>query len=150
MLDLLGIVVIITWVIVIAIALIVEMTAPAFFSLWFGVGGIVALVSVFLGASIPVQWVIFLVVSTTGVLLSRKFYKVVHKPSGEKFSIDGWIGKKAVVSRKVDSIQGNGLVMFNGRLFRAIPIDDNHTFEENTNVKVVRIEGVSLVVDAFE
>jgi hypothetical protein len=59
---------------------------------------------------------------------------------------DALIGKEAIVTKDIDTLDG-GVVKLGGELWLAKPADDCSVISEGSKVRVVRVEGVSLIVD---
>ena len=59
---------------------------------------------------------------------------------------DALVGKEAIVTKDIDVLDG-GVVKFGGELWLAKPVDDCSVISEGSKVRVVRVEGVSLIVD---
>ena len=69
------------WIIVAGVALLIEAITTGLTSIWFTIGGFVAAVAAWLGAGLPVQIILFLVVSIALMLLVRPLAK--KKVTGE-------------------------------------------------------------------
>ncbi|MCL2287560.1 MAG: NfeD family protein [Candidatus Bathyarchaeota archaeon] len=59
---------------------------------------------------------------------------------------DALVGKEAFATTKIDTLDG-GIVKLGGELWIAKPVDDCVVITEGTKVRVIRVEGVSLIVD---
>jgi membrane protein implicated in regulation of membrane protease activity len=138
-------IIIISWLIIAGASFIGELLIPQFFLLWFGLGAIAALISHFMGVAYAYQWVVFCLCSGIGLLSTRTFAKLILKGEPKKSAVYEMVGKEGKVTRKIDNISGMGQVQIWGNLWRAISIDES-TIEEGALVKVMAIEGVSLVV----
>ena len=59
---------------------------------------------------------------------------------------DALLGKEAIATKTIDSIDG-GVVKLDGELWLAKPAECCNIIKEGTKVRVIRVEGVSLIVD---
>jgi membrane protein implicated in regulation of membrane protease activity len=131
------------WFVFALLLFIAEMLLPAFFLFWFGAGALVATVAAYFGFSMGVQWFLFLAVSGTLVVLSRKFFTSVTKEPTTKANIDAYIGMKGIVIEDIDPIKDTGIVRVKKEEWRA---DSNEYVRKGERVEVVGSEGVHLIV----
>lgn len=114
---------------------------------WFSVASLVALFLSLITDNIIIQAGVFFVVAITLLLstknLTEKFMR--SRPKVES-NIDALIGKKAKVIETLNSIEGSGKVKINGDIWKAIPENDNDTFEVGEQVIVKKIDGVKLII----
>ncbi|MCL1977895.1 MAG: NfeD family protein [Candidatus Bathyarchaeota archaeon] len=59
---------------------------------------------------------------------------------------DALVGKEAFAKTDIDPLDG-GVVKLGGELWLAKPVDDCSVIKEGSKVRVIRVEGVSLIVD---
>jgi len=59
---------------------------------------------------------------------------------------DALVGKEAFATKDIDPLSG-GVVKIGGELWLAKPVNDCCIIKEGTKVRVVRVEGVSLIVE---
>jgi hypothetical protein len=60
-------------------------------------------------------------------------------------NVDALVGKEAIAKTDIDSIDG-GIIKLKGEIWLARP-DDDKIIKEGAKVRVIRIEGVSLIVE---
>jgi membrane protein implicated in regulation of membrane protease activity len=137
--------ILISWLIIAAGAFIGEIVMPQFFLFWFGIGAVSALTSHLLGVAYPYQWAVFVIVSSAGILLTRPFAKTLLKEEPKKSGVYALIGERMKVVKTIDNVEGTGQVEWKGERWQATSEDDT-VIEEGAWVKVIHIEGVSLVV----
>jgi membrane protein implicated in regulation of membrane protease activity len=138
-------VVMVSWLIIAAVCFIGEIMIPQFFLFWFGVGSIGALASHFLGLSYSYQWVVFAVISVVGLISTRRFARMILKKEPKKAGVERLIDEVMLVTKEIDNSKGIGQVKGRGDIWRAISQDGN-VIQEGSKVKVIKVEGVSLVV----
>jgi len=135
----------ISWIIIAAVCFIGEIVIPQFFLFWFGVGSIGALASHFLGLSYSYQWVVFAVISVVGLISTRRFARMILKKEPKKAGVERLIDEVMVVTSEIDNSKSMGKVRDRGDSWRAVS-EDGKIIKEGSKVRVIRVEGVSLVV----
>ena len=126
-----------------------ELAIPQFFLFWFGIGSVTALISHFLEVSYPYQWIVFVAVSSVGLLATKRFAKSIQKEEPSKAGAGALIGEVMAVTKEIDNLKEEGQVRGRGDLWRARS-DDGKIIKKGVKVKVIKIEGVSLVVKLEE
>lgn len=133
------------WLIVFVVLLVCELATTALISVWFCGGALFALFADLLGIPFVVQIAVFVAVSIILLVLTRPFVKKISKKEVLKTNVDNLIGKKAMVTRKIDNSQFSGEVNINGQIWSAISVDDE-IIEPLQTVVVEKIQGVKAVV----
>ena len=133
------------WASVIIIAVIIEAGTFQFVSVWFALGGIVALIADIAGASFGVQFALFTVSSVIfliiGFPLGRKLAD--FKKTSTNFEMN--IGKTATVIEEINSAQSTGRVRLNGVDWIAVSADGS-IIPKDSAVVVSEIKGTKLTV----
>lgn len=134
------------WLAAMVVFLIMEASSVLLVSVWFVVGSLVALIATLLGAPLWLQVALFLVVSV-GLLLSlRPLLRKFYTPKKIQTNAPANIGKLAVVTERIDNLRAQGAVKLSGLVWTARSVDES-TVEVGSVVRVVRIEGVKLIVE---
>ena len=133
------------WLIVGVIFAVAEALTVGLVTIWFTGGAIVALVAALLGAGIPVQIVLFLVVSIGLILTTRKLFVGKLKTGRTKTNVDALVGEEAKVLTDIRPFEP-GSVKLKGQEWTAVAKDDNLAIASGEIVKVVAIEGVKAIV----
>lgn len=141
--------VMISWLIIAVASFIGEILVPQFFLFWFGVGSIGALTSHFLGLGYSYQWVVFAVISVVGLISTRRFAGMILKKEPKKAGVERLIDEVMVVTSEIDNSKGIGKVRDRGDIWGAIS-EDGKIIKEGSKVRVIRVEGVFLVVKLEE
>ena len=136
------------WLIVAGVCFIIEMATVGFFVFWFGVGALISMiVSLFIPESIPIQCAVFVVTSVILLFLTKplvnKFTKKDKKIDTNSYSI---IGKKGIVTQDINPIHSVGLVKVSGEVWSAKTADGS-LIEKGNEIKVLKIDGVKVVVE---
>ncbi len=133
------------WLITFVVLLVCEIATAALISIWFCGGALAAVLANLMGASFPVQMVVFVVFSFILIGLTRPFVKKVIRKEPLKTNVSTIIGKKAVVTKQINNNQSIGEISINGQLWSARNISEE-IIEPETNVIVEEIQGVKAVV----
>lgn len=138
---------VILWIIIAAVAIIIDIATSNFLFAWFTIGAIAAMIADFVGISFGVQVIIFLVINLITVSLGypwakKKFNKSVKRTPlmeetyiGRIMKADEDIIEKAKV--KVDGIYWT--VLNTGEEIKA-----------GENFKIIGIEGIKLIIKKEE
>ena len=135
------------WVAVIILAVIIELSGPQLVSVWFAFGGAAALISLFLGAGLSLQIVLFVIVSAVALILTRPAAAKFSKGEKTPTNADRYIGMEGIVTDEINDIPASGRVMVKGSSWAAVCHEKGRIIEPGTKVIVKGIEGVRLVVE---
>lgn len=131
------------WLIVAIIIFAIESLTVNLTTIWFGLGAIAAMIFAAFGASIPVQIIVFAVVAVVLLIFTRPIaVKYIKKTST---NVDTLIGKYAIVTEKIDNLNGTGQVKIDGNVWTARSEND-FIIKEREVVEICRISGVKLIV----
>lgn len=132
-----------TWLGVVIVAIIVEMIVPGLVAIWFVPSALIAMLLAAFKLPIPIQIIVFLVLSVLFIFLSRKLF------SGKKrtrTNIDAVIGSRCVVTEKINNLAGSGKVKLNGMDWTARASDETSEYDIGDIVTVTAVEGVKLII----
>lgn len=133
------------WLIVVVVMAVIEIITLGLTTIWFAGGALVAFLASLFGASLPVQIVLFVLVSLILLAFTRPFaVKFVNKDR-IKTNAESLIGKTAVVLEEINNLKAQGLVSINGQDWTARTVDDT-VIEKDTVVEIMEISGVKLMV----
>ena len=136
----------ILWLILFVVLLIIEIFTMGLTTVWFAGGALVAFVLALLDVGLPVQIIVFLLVSTVLLVLTRPLAVKFFNQEREKTNADSLIGHKAVVIERIDTLHGTGRAEVNGLEWAAKTEDENLVIEVGEIVVIDGIQGVKLVV----
>ena len=139
------------WIILGIIFVIVEIFDPAFFFIALGIGAIATgLLSLLnpVGGSIPLQIVIFAILSFVTFLFTRKLGKRVLRNTGGETNVFALKGKTGKISKAIPA-EGRGYVKIGGEDWVAVAADAK-AIEADAKVTVLEIDGNKLVVEKTE
>ncbi len=135
------------WLIAMVILLIVEAMVPGLISIWFAIGALAALISALFHAPVWLQLVWFFAISILTLVLTRPLVKKYVNSRVTPTNADVVIGKDAVVKERIDNLHSQGAVMLDGKVWTARTEKEQVTVEAGETVRVLRIEGVKLIVE---
>ncbi len=134
------------WLIAMVVLLIVEAAVPGLVSIWFALGSLGALIAALLGAPLWLQIVWFILLSILSLILTRPLVKKYVNSRVKPTNADMMIGKDCVVTEEIDNLKGSGAVSVSGKVWTARMENENEQAQAGEVVKVLRIEGVKLIV----
>lgn len=137
------------WIIITIIAVIVEIITTDLTSFWFAIGATAALIlNVFVHDDyIPIQVLVFTVVSALSIILLRPIIRKKMDTPKIPTNADSMIGKVAIVTSPIaKNIQGS--VKIEGIEWTAIT--DNDSFEVGDLVLIDEISGNTLKIEKYE
>lgn len=137
------------WLGVIILMAVLEAVTTQLVSIWFVIGGVVALICSVCGVSIPAQLILFFAVTAITLLITRPLVKKALLVKKVDTNAGRYIGMTGFVTQKVDNQAGEGQVNVSGSIWTARSAEGS-ILTEGTNVKVEAIEGVKLIVRAIQ
>ncbi|MDR0885967.1 MAG: NfeD family protein [Clostridiales Family XIII bacterium] len=137
------------WLVIAVVLAVIEGMTLGMVTIWFTVGAVVAAAVSFAGCSFQVQLICFLVVSVVLLIFTRPLLQTRLKVGHEKNQVDNIIGKVGLVTEAVEPFQ-SGLAKVNGIIWTAIAEAPEIGIAAGSRIKVVRVEGVKLIVRLAE
>ena len=134
------------WLLVAVIFGVVEAATVQLMSIWFALGAVAAMVSALLGASVWVQFGIFLAVSILVLAFTRPLVKKVLKVGRVHTNADSLVGRIAAVTVEIAGPGEVGRVLVDGQDWAAVS-EEGIPIAPGERVLVKGIEGVKLVVE---
>lgn len=132
------------WIVVIVAAFIVEINTLDLVSIWFSLGAIVAFIASLMGLGEMTQMWIFILSTSTLLLLTRPLAKKYMIKNTVKTNADRLVGKVAKVTKAI--LPGErGEVKIDGKFWLSFSQQDE-IFEVNERCEVLAIEGVKLLI----
>lgn len=132
------------WLIISGIFFVMEIITVGFLVFWFALGALItAIVSVFTD-NLIIQTAVFVISSTLLLFLTKPFVKKLSRKDSVQTNAYSIIGKKGIVTRKIDSKKGIGQVKIGSEVWTA---KSTSAISEGTEVVVKEIDGVKVVVE---
>ena len=135
------------WLIAMVVLLIIEAVVPGLISIWFALGALAALISALFHAPVWLQIVWFVAVSVLTLILTRPLVRKYVNNRVTPTNADMVIGKDAVVTEGIDNLHAKGAVLLDGKTWTARMDQESGTADPGETVRVLRIEGVKLIVE---
>ena len=135
------------WLIAAIVLVILEIMTAGFGVICFAIGAAFAALVSGLGGSLTWQVIVFVVVSLLAFIFLRPVVlRFLDKKSKDvKTNAEAIIGRKGVVSERIDDEQHTGRVAIDGDDWKAVS-EDGAVIEKGTNVEIVKLDSIILTV----
>lgn len=134
------------WLSVFVIALIIEAVGTDLVSIWFALGGLVALViSLIPGVAWWIELIVFTVISVVTLICLRPLVSKYLKRDVISSNIDEITHKKGLITKAVTPLNP-GECKINDVLWTAIASDEKTTIKVGSVIEVLAVSGNKLVV----
>lgn len=138
------------WLSVAVIMAIIEAATPALFTIWFMFGAVVSMLSAALDASIAVQLIIFVVISSVLLFVTRPLVKRFIKiDKSTNTNADRIINQTGIVTEEINNIENRGQIMVMGQCWSA-KSKNNEVIGEGEIITITEITGVKAIVKKQE
>ena len=124
-----------------------ETATMALKTIWFAGGAVFAFFAAVLEFSVQSQLVVFLIVSFVLLLFTRPLAIRFVNRETVKTNVDGLIGRKAKVIKKIDNNEPSGAAVIDGQEWTARSADEAVTIPVGTHVVIKEVRGVKLIVE---
>lgn len=138
------------WLGLFIILIIIEIFTVGLTTIWFAGGSLAALLANVLGADIPIQIAVFLIVSCVLLIFTRPWAIKYLNKKRVKTNYESEIGKVIKLTQRVDNMNETGKSVVNGQEWTVRSKDDGEILEAGTLAKVVAISGVKLIVEKYK
>ena len=136
------------WVAIGIICIIIEIFTPGFLFMSFGIGAIITgMVSIVL-KNVPLQILVFAIITFLVFISSRKLSKKLISKSSEETNIYALKGKKGIVVKEIPE-DGRGYVKVGGEEWSAVS-ENGEKIEKDEKVIIIKVEGNKLIVSIKE
>ncbi|HAU83956.1 MAG TPA: NfeD family protein [Lachnospiraceae bacterium] len=133
------------WLIALSIFIVVEIITLGLATIWFACGALAAFIASLFEVSIPVQFVLFAVVSLASLFTVRPYVARKFTSERTKTNYESLIGKSARVVETIDNYKETGVVYINGLEWTARAVDDA-TIDAGKIAEIIEIRGVKVIV----
>ena len=135
------------WLVAFVILIGIEAATMALTTIWFAGGAVFAFFGGVLEFSVQTQLVVFLIVSFVLLLFTRPLAIRFVNRETVKTNVDGLIGRKAKVIKKIDNNEPSGAAVIDGQEWTARSADEAVTIPVGTHVVIKEVRGVKLIVE---
>ncbi|ROT29306.1 NfeD family protein [Micromonospora sp. HM5-17] len=136
------------WIVLGVVLAVAEIFTTTLFLIMLGIGAFAAAGAAALGAPVPVQAVVFAVVSALTLLFARPAIQRHRRPAltaeEQAFGVQAIVGSTAVVLERVDAERG--VVKIDGEIWTARSYDASQVLAPGERVRVVEVRGVTALV----
>lgn len=140
------------WIAVALLFAVVEVATVSLFAAFLAVGALGAAVVAFVGQGLIPQALAFVIVAGLGVVLARPYLMRHLRRNASVETVSGaqsMIGETAVVVHRLNGASSRGHVRILGENWPAMTRDGS-VVEEGASVRIVDLEGATLVVEALQ
>lgn len=137
------------WLIAAGIFFITEIFTVGFLIFWLGVAALITMIVSFFTSNITIQTSVFVVSSILLVFLTKPFVKKVSKKDTVPTNVFSIIGKKAIVIKDINCIEGTGQIKVNGEVWSAEGINGTD-IPKNSEVEIIEVKGVKAIVEPLK
>ena len=123
----------------------VEAATMGLTTIWFAVGALAAMICSLVGVPLVVQIVVFTLVSLIMLIFTRRILVERLHTGREKTNVETMAGRTGLVIEDVSAFQG-GRVKVAGQEWAARLLNGDESLIIGTKVKVIKVEGVTLIV----
>ncbi len=138
------------WLALVIVLIVIEIFTVGLTTIWFAGGALAAIVINLLGLGMVWQIIVFLVVSGVLLFFTRPWALKYINSNRVKTNYEGVIGKVIRITEIVDNMNQTGKAVVNGQEWSVRSEQDKVILGEGTLAKVVKIEGVKLIVRVYE
>ncbi len=131
------------WLMVVILLSIVEIVTVNLVSIWFIASALVALVLSFFEIDFYIQFAVFVILGVILFITTKKPLEKVLNKTKHKTNLDRVVDMEGIVTEKI-SKNNPGEVKVDGKRWTAI---SDKTIEVGKTVKIIKIEGVKLIVE---
>lgn len=135
------------WMALVIIFLVIELITIGLTTIWLAGGALVAFILAAIGVSFWWQLAAFIIISFVLIYFTRPLVLKYVNPRRTRTNSEGLIGEIVKVTGRIDNRAAEGTALAKGQEWSARAIFDDMVIEKDTLVKVVRIEGVKLIVE---
>lgn len=134
------------WIVFFILSVIVEANTMNLIAIWFMPGTLIAIVLSLFSVPVWLQVLIWLVVTVAVFASTWNLSARLRKPKVQPTNADRVIGQTAIVTETISDRTQIGQVRVMGQIWSARTDDTADEIPAGTEVRVLRIEGVKLIV----
>ncbi len=138
------------WLMIFIVLIAIEIITMGLTTIWFAGGSLVAFFAAIAGVNGYIQTVLFLVVSLVLLIFTRPLVKKQLFAKKERTNAESLIGKEALVVEPINNLDSTGKVRVGDIEWMARTAENHIRIENDTIVKILRIEGVKMIVEKGE
>lgn len=137
----------VVWLVILVVLLAAEAVTLGLTTIWFAGGALVAFGLAIAGTEVLLQIIVFCVVSVLLLVVTRPAAVRWFNRSRTRTNVESLIGETAVVTERIDNLEGRGQVQVRGQVWSARAAEERQKVETGKKVKIKKISGVKLIVE---
>lgn len=137
------------WLILLAILLVIEIFTLGLTTIWFAGGALAATITALVGLGLPIQIVVFLVVSIVLLVFTRPIAVRYLNSQRSKTNYEGLIGKTIKITETVDNFNQTGTALVNGQEWTVRTEQEGIILNPGDRATITNIAGVKLIVKPY-
>lgn len=137
------------WLIAAGIFFVGEIITVGFLIFWLGIAALITMVVSFFTSNLIIQTAVFVISSAILIFATKPLVNKVSKKDTVPTNVFSIIGKKAIVVKDINCINGTGQIKVNGEIWSAEGVDGTD-IKEGSEVEIVEIKGVKAIVSPIK
>ncbi|HAB67276.1 MAG TPA: hypothetical protein DCE23_07910 [Firmicutes bacterium] len=133
----------ILWLVIVIGLTIIEVTTVNLVTIWFVASGLVSLIVSFFNDSFIIQLSIFVILGIVFLITTKKPLEKLLNKTKYKTNLDRVLDMEGIVTEDITKNKA-GEVKVDGKIWTAIA---NESIKKDSTVKILKIEGVKLLVE---
>ena len=134
------------WIGFFILSIIVEANTMNLIAIWFMPGTLAAIVLAFLNVAVWIQVLVWLLITVAVFAATWRLSARLRHPKHQPTNADRVIGQTALVTETISDREQTGQVRVMGQIWSARTDDTVDEIPTGTDVRIMRIEGVKLIV----
>lgn len=135
------------WLAVIVVTIVIEIITVGLTSIWLTGGGLAALGVCLLGGHWGLQLAVFFIVTFVLIYFTRPWALKYIESRKTATNYEEVIGKTVRIIEAVDNVRETGKAIYNGMEWTARAEEDAETFSVDEQARVVKVQGVKLILE---
>lgn len=138
----------VVWVVIGLALFAVEATTLTFVALYFGVAALVTALAAILGLNVPLQLLVFAIVSVASLVGTRGMItRALQRTPIVRSNVHALVGRRGVVTVPITAAAGRGQIRVGSEYWTARPfMEDSGDIDDGTPVEVLAVEGNAALV----
>lgn len=137
------------WLIASGVFFVAEIMTAGFLIFWLGIAALLTMVVSFFTSNLIIQGTVFVILSAILIFATKPLVNKITKKDTIKTNVFSIIGKKAIVTKEINCIEGCGQIKVNGEVWSAEGLD-GIDIKEGSEVEIVEIKGVKAIVSPIK
>jgi membrane protein implicated in regulation of membrane protease activity len=138
----------VVWIVVGLALFAIEATTMTFVALYFGAAALVAGLAAALGLNVPLQLLLFALVSVVSLVGTRGMItRALQRTPVIRSNVHSLVGRRGVVTVPITAAAGRGQIRVGSEFWTARPyMEDSSDIADGTTVEVLAVEGNAALV----